>query len=459
MKKLKTVLCTVLALAMMFAVLVIPASAASSNAKVIITGDNEITGDPDQEYNWQILDVGQKEKIYATVQPSSEAANVDYVWWTVGSANASNPLIGTILEAINPDAKLNAGGKAYCEVEGKQVGTDSITVHVRFKDGTVKTATEGLTVFSRVYIRTITLKDQESHTFYNGGVKITATTTSSEWGRQPTDPTLVWTSSEPGIASVDQNGNVKGISPGKTIITATAKDHAAGTTAPSGTAIVYVDGKESFTGFYKEADGGWYWYDNGVKNATSKSPYTGAIYGTVEGKAGWWRTVNGKADTAYTGLTYFTAKPGQNGGGWWYFENGYITGKWTGFVTNAAGTWYVKNSQVNFKETGVVYNPLDGNWYFVKNSKLTPGPDVEPNAAGWWYIDKTGKVDFTKTGVEHNAAGWWRIENGKVNFNFNGLASNSAGTWVIKNGKVNFNYNGKYNYKGHTYNIKNGKVV
>lgn len=146
-------------------------------------------------------------------------------------------------------------------------------------------------------------------------------------------------------------------------------------------------------------------------------------------------------------------------GAWRMFQKGRANPAFTGIGRNAAGQWYVKNGTVSFTETGVVYDPVTKNWFYVKNSKVTPGPDVQYNAAGWWYIDKTGKVDFNRTGVEHNAAGWWRIEHGKVNFSYTGLGSNAAGTWFCRNGKVDFGYNGQFTYGGYTYTIRNGHIV
>lgn len=147
-------------------------------------------------------------------------------------------------------------------------------------------------------------------------------------------------------------------------------------------------------------------------------------------------------------------------GGWYYFDkDGFMDVEFTGFAPNSAGLWYVKEGEVTFKETGVIYDAASKNWYNVKNNKVTPGPTVSYNAAGWWYIDKSGKVDFKANTVAYNAAGWWACQNGKVTFKFNGLASNDAGTWVCQNSKVNFNYNGTYRYNGRTYGIKGGKVV
>lgn len=147
-------------------------------------------------------------------------------------------------------------------------------------------------------------------------------------------------------------------------------------------------------------------------------------------------------------------------GGWYYFDkDGFMDVEFTGFAPNSAGLWYVKEGEVTFKETSVIYDSASKNWYNVKNNKVTPGPTVSYNNAGWWYIDKSGKVDFKANTVAYNAAGWWACQNGKVTFHFDGLASNAAGTWVCQGSKVNFNYNGKYFYNDRMYNIKGGKVV
>ena len=221
-------------------------------------------------------------------------------------------------------------------------------------------------------------------------------------------------------------------------------------------------------GFVHDPDGIIRYYNNGkVETGISEVKYDPV-------SMNWYNVVKGVV----------TAGPtvAHNAAGWWYIdEDGKVDFNYFGFANNAAGQWYCKGGFVDFKTTEVVYDPVSMNWYFVKGNRLTKGPDIQPNAAGWWYVDNTGKVDFKKNGVEHNAAGWWyvkggkvdfsytgiqpnaagwwRIEGGKVNFNFTGIASNAAGFWYLKGGKVDFSKNGKVKYNGKTYTVKGGKVV
>lgn len=103
-------------------------------------------------------------------------------------------------------------------------------------------------------------------------------------------------------------------------------------------------------------------------------------------------------------------------GKWYCYTNGKKDTSFTGMAKNAAGTWYCKNGLVDFSVTSVVYDKDTNSWYYVKNNLLTNGPTVQNNAAGWWYIDKNGKVDFNYNGWASNASGRWWILDGKVDF-------------------------------------------
>ena len=159
--------------------------------------------------------------------------------------------------------------------------------------------------------------------------------------------------------------------------------------------------------------------------------------------------------------------------------------------------------KVTFKDNGVT--KIGRSWYNLSKSRLVAGPTVAKNSKGWWYIDKTGKVDFGYNGfaknkngwwyckggkvqfktnsvikgkvdgqnawwhvvkgkvtfdntVAKNSKGWWHIQKGKVNFNSNTVAKNSKGWWCIRNGKVDFSYNGFASNKNGVWYIRNGKV-
>ena len=153
----------------------------------------------------------------------------------------------------------------------------------------------------------------------------------------------------------------------------------------------------------------------------------------------------------------------KNSYGWWYIDsNGQVNFHYTGIASNQYGYWYCKNGKVQFI-TDVLKTTYNNStaWYNIKNGKLTPNT-VAKNSNGWWYIDSSGKVDFTANTVAKNSAGWWVIRNGKVNFNYNGIASNKNGNWYCKGGKVQFITDvvkTTYNNSTAWYNIKGGKLT
>ena len=246
------------------------------------------------------------------------------------------------------------------------------------------------------------------------------------------------------------------------------------------------------TGLYQDAEGNWNYYVDGHKSAD-----TSVVYGTVNGKDGWYYIANGTVDAKYNGFA-------SNENGTWYVQNGVVdfsvnsviqgtafgenawwhvvnskvvkdttvannqNGGWrivdgkvdfdcNSVEANANGWWYIRGGKVDFTYTGVAENA--NGWWRIVNGQVDFGCNsVESNANGWWYI-RGGKVDFTYTGVASNTNGWWRIENGKVNFGFTGLANNTNGWWYLQGGKVNFSYNGNVRWNGRTYRVRGGKVM
>lgn len=138
-------------------------------------------------------------------------------------------------------------------------------------------------------------------------------------------------------------------------------------------------------------------------------------------------------------------------GAWKYVDKDGV-GSDTGFISNQYGTWYVDAGTVNFTATGL-YTDADGlsgkatDVYYVEKGKVITSKNgiVEATldgfgsykyniengkAAGktladsvvqaadkkWYYVDKTGKVDTTYTGLAGNKYGVWYIESGVVEF-------------------------------------------
>lgn len=202
------------------------------------------------------------------------------------------------------------------------------------------------------------------------------------------------------------------------------------------------------TGLYQDAEGNWNYYVDGHKSAD-----TSVVYGTVNGKDGWYYIANGTVDTKYNGFA-------SNENGTWYVQNGVVDFSVNSVIQGTAfgenAWWHVVNSKV-VKDTTVANNQ-NGWWRIVDGKVDFDCNSVEANEFGWWYI-RGGKVDFSYTGVANNANGWWRIVNGKVNFGFTGLANNTNGWWYLQGGKVNFSYNGNVRWNGRTYRVRGGKVM
>ena len=156
------------------------------------------------------------------------------------------------------------------------------------------------------------------------------------------------------------------------------------------------------TGLYQDAEGNWNYYVDGHKSAD-----TSVVYGTVNGKDGWYYIANGTVDTKYNG-----------------------------FASNENGTWYVQNGVVDFSVNSVIQGTAFGEnaWWHVVNSKVVKDTTVANNQNGWWRI-VDGKVDFDCNSVEANANGWWYIRGGEVDFSYTGVANNANGWWRIENGQ------------------------
>ncbi len=201
------------------------------------------------------------------------------------------------------------------------------------------------------------------------------------------------------------------------------------------------------TGLYQDAEGNWNYYVDGRKSSD-----TSVVYGTVNGKDGWYYIANGTVDTKYNGFA-------SNENGTWYVQNGVVDFSVNSVIQGTAfgenAWWHVVNSKV-VKDTTVANNQ-NGWWRIVDGKVDFDCNSVEENANGWWYI-RGGKVDFNYTGIANNANGWWRIVNGKVDFNCNSVEANELGWWYIRGGKVDFNYTGIANNANGWWRIVNGKV-
>lgn len=104
-------------------------------------------------------------------------------------------------------------------------------------------------------------------------------------------------------------------------------------------------------------------------------------------------------------------------GNWYYYENGQIVNKTT-VAPNENGWWFVRDGKVDFTYTGIAQN--ENGWWRIVNGKVDFNCNsVESNEYGWWKLSG-GKVDFDFTGIAGNQYGAWYVRNGKVDFDYSG---------------------------------------
>ena len=113
------------------------------------------------------------------------------------------------------------------------------------------------------------------------------------------------------------------------------------------------------------------------------------------------------------------------------------------------------------------FKEIGQSWYCFKDGVVIGGvPDVVEGQVqgqnGWWYVDQSGKVDFTYTGFAKNENGWWYCKNGVVDFSIDncmisGKANSINASWYVDNNKVVvpavINVGNKWGYVDKNYNI------
>ena len=168
------------------------------------------------------LEKGGEETLIATVNPS-EADDKSVSW------SSSNMGVAT----VDQSGKVSAVGG----------GTATITV----KTANGKTATCAVTV--NVKVTGVTLDQVTLSVEVGQSKKLTATITPTD----ATDKTLTWSSGSNSIATVDQNGNVSGVSQGVTTVTVTTGN---GLTATCNVTVTPSLGPENSEG-YQSGNGQW----------------------------------------------------------------------------------------------------------------------------------------------------------------------------------------------------------
>ena len=142
---------------------------------------------------------GEKKSVAATISPSS-ATNKNVYWVT------DNPNVATVKDGV---------------VEAYEPGTANITVYTA--DGGYSAVVTVCVSAKEVVVKGIYLDTGSIDIFVGESKKVSATV----YPADATDKTIIWTSENETIATVDADGNITAVSKGTTTITATASGYTA----------------------------------------------------------------------------------------------------------------------------------------------------------------------------------------------------------------------------------------
>ncbi|MCI9234065.1 MAG: hypothetical protein HFH08_05700 [Bacilli bacterium] len=156
-----------------------------------------------------VLETGRKLTLFATVMPR-EANNTKVIWET------SDASVATVEGSPNIITTSADGVRYSATVTAKKSGVATITV--RTVDGG-HIATSKITV-PEVAVNAISLNKKETTIYVGNFENLKAIVTPSNASNQR----LSWSSSNPEVATVNENGNIRGLKEGKTTITVSTED-------------------------------------------------------------------------------------------------------------------------------------------------------------------------------------------------------------------------------------------
>lgn len=159
-------------------------------------------------------------------EPADQTDGADFQWIV------EDPTIVSV--------KVSANYPLKPTFQGLAVGTTKVTLKVRDLEVSCK-----VTVNNPV--NTVTVNGDTNRMLIGATTQLTATAKPVSTKFDPTDTELVWSSSAPGVAAVDQNGLVTALSTGMTYIYATANNGKTNTAGYAITVVSQADGSYTVT--------------------------------------------------------------------------------------------------------------------------------------------------------------------------------------------------------------------
>lgn len=268
-------------------------------------------------------------------------------------------------------------------------------------------------------------------------VTLTATVTPAD----VTDQTVIWTSSDEAVATVDANGNVTAVAEGNAVITAKAVFSPEELLASCEVTVTKAEIKDNYTGLRKDASGKWIYVTKGVKNPkkTGLVPYDGA----------WFYVEKGELNTDLVGFVDYD-------GGSFYVACGRVCSEYSGLVQNGDTWYFVADGQLQKQYSGLAL--YDGEWFLLANGILNKTYNGLFEYDGSQFLVADGQILSSYSGLYQATDGWYYISSGQVS-NYTGLVMYDGAWFYVQKGKLAQNYCGWVLYDARAFLIINGQVA
>ena len=319
-----------------------------------------------------------------------------------------------------PSVSVKLDGKTLTE------GSDyTLSYRNNTNAGTAEVTVKGTGVYSNAVSESFTIRKAEQSLSVPAEAGKLAVGESYDLEIAGAKGSLVFSSSDTSVVTVDSSGNLKGIREGSAKIHITAKE----------------------TGNYKEAET----VLNVKVEKIAPANYTGLI--PYNGK--YIYVTNGVADTSYNG--FITYKEGL-----FLVHNGSVATSRNGLVQDPhhLQDWYfLANGQVQTQYTGLAM--YDGEWFYVENGKLNTALAAYVNYDGGLFFVGAGRIMTEVNGLamDPNGSEWYFLANGQAQIQYTGLALYNGSWFYVRAGKFAQYYTGTVEYNGASFWVVKGEVV
>ena len=254
-----------------------------------------------------------------------------------------------------------------------------------------------------------------------------------------TDKTVIWTSSNPDVATVNSDGLVTAVSNGTTIVTVKTTDGQKTTTCIVSVRTIFDHNSNSNSSAYvpnQEPEYRWVHTQNGFRLYFGSSRVTGWYQDEETGAWYWLDTDSGMMAAnqwvKIDGVWYWFQHNGIMQTGWLeYDDNWYYLKDWGGMAT---GWQYIDGNWYYFKDWGGMatgWQYIDSTWYYLYSSGVMAANSWIQTNGSWYYLTDSGAMAVDQW-VEWKGNWYYLYSSGVMATNaaIDGYYVNANGVWV-----------------------------